>query len=99
MHSMRFIACAALTLALGHAVGVGQGSLGPATNNKPPTDSVKVFPSADLRSMIDGDHAGRLLEGDDLFSLNLLHRKVEPATVHGDVVDLYWIQEGSATLE
>ena len=35
----------------------------------------------------------------ELYSLNLLHRTAEAATVHGEVVDLYIVQEGSATLE
>lgn len=68
-------------------------------DNRPPTDRVKVFTIADLQSKIAADQTGRLLEGLELYSLNLLHRSVEPATVHGDLADLYFVQQGSGTLE
>ena len=90
------VGCAVLSA--GIAV-VGQTAFGPTADNKPPTDHVKVFSLAELQSSINGDQTGRLLEGEELFSLNLLHRKTEPATVHGDLVDLYIVQEGSGTLE
>jgi len=100
MRLIKMFCCASVGVVLGGAVvAVGQNTLAPPTDNKPPTDSVKVFTFADLQSRIKGAQAGRLLEGQELFSLNLLHRTAEPATVHGDLVDLYWIQEGSATLE
>lgn len=78
---------------------LGQRAPGPAADNTPPTDRPWVLTLAELHSKITADKAGRLLEGLELFSLNLLHRSVEPATVHGELADLYFIQEGSATLE
>jgi hypothetical protein len=97
MRPIRMFCYASVAVVLGGVVAVGQNTLAPTTDNKPPTDSVKVFTFADLQSKIKGAQTGRLLEGQELFSLNLLHRTAEPATVHGDLVDLYWIQEGSAT--
>lgn len=71
----------------------------PDQDNAPPTDEVRVFKYAGLQSAIKGEMTGRLLEGNELFSLNLLHRTGEPPTIHGSVVDLYVILEGSAVLE
>lgn len=99
MRLLTILLSTGVTVALGGVVAVGQNTLSPGTNNKPPTDSVKVFALADLQATIKGNQTGRLLEGQELFSLNLLHRTGEPPTVHGDVVDLYIVQEGSATLE
>jgi mannose-6-phosphate isomerase-like protein (cupin superfamily) len=99
MRPIRMFYYASVAVVLGGAVVIGQNTPAPTTDNKPPTDTVKVFTFADLQSKIKENQPGRLLEGQELFSLNLLHRTAEPATVHGDVVDLYWIQEGSATLE
>jgi mannose-6-phosphate isomerase-like protein (cupin superfamily) len=99
MRLIKILLYAGFAVALGVVAAVAQNTFGPSTDNTPPTDSVKIFALADLQSKIKGDQAGRLLEGQELFSLNLLHRTTEPATVHGDVVDLYIVQEGSATLE
>jgi len=96
---VRIVLYTGFAVALGGAVTVGQGAFGQTATNKPPTDSAMIFTLADLQSKMKRDQTGRLLEGLDLFSLNLLHRTAEPATVHGNVVDLYIVQEGSATLE
>ena len=68
-------------------------------DNAPPTTGVRIFKSANLQASIQGEKLGRLLEGKDLFSLNLLHRKGEEPTIHGSVVDLYFVQKGKAVLE
>jgi|SRR5476649_644396 len=99
MRVFRIVLYAGLAGALGAVAAGSQSAFGPAAGNEPPTDSARVFSLSDLQSKIKGDQAGRLLEGHELFSLNLLHRTVEPTTVHGDLVDLYIVQEGSATLE
>jgi hypothetical protein len=99
MRIVRMLVSACFAIALSGVAALGQSASAVTTDNKPPVDRVKTFTFADLQARINGDQAGRLLEGQALFSLNLLHRTAEPATVHGDVVDLYWVQEGSATLE
>ncbi len=71
----------------------------PGEDNVPPTTDVRIFKSADIQSSIEGEKLGRLLEGKDLFSLNLLHRTGEEVTIHGTVVDLYFVQKGKAVLE
>lgn len=99
MRLMRIVLYTGFAAALGGAVAVGQGAFSPSAGNEPPTDSARIFTLAELQSKIQGGQTGRLLEGHELFSLNLLHRTAEPATVHGDLVDLYIVQEGSAALE
>ena len=94
MRMIRIFLYCGVTVALCGVVAIGQSA-----GNQPPTDGPVIFSLADLQSKIKGNQPGRLLEGMELYSLNLLHRTAEAATVHRDVVDLYIVQEGSATLE
>ena len=94
MRMIQILVCGGVAVALCGAVIVGQG-----TGNEPPSDRATIFTLADLRSQIREDQANRLLEGHELFSLNLLHRSASAATVHAEVADLYIVQAGSATLE
>jgi len=84
-------------------VVIGQGQVDrpfvPDKDNIPPTTDVRIFNAAGLQGAIKANQTGRILEGNELYSLNLLHRTGEDVTVHGSVVDLYFIQEGSALLE
>lgn len=96
LRGCRLLIASVVVGALSGVVTMGQNG---QADNRPPTTDIEVFTVSDLQSRIKGDQASRLLEGLDLFSLNLLHRTSEPATVHGSVVDLYIVQEGSAVLE
>lgn len=99
MRTFRSLVYAGVLSALCGVVAIGQGGSGQSAGNQPPPDRVTIFTLGDLQARIKTDGTGRLLEGHELFSLNLLHRTAEAATVHRDVVDLYIVQEGSATLE
>ena len=101
MHWTRIVLYCGVAVALGGAVAFGQidRPFTPDKDNVPPTTTVRIFKSADIQSAIEGERLGRLLEGKDLFSLNLLHRKGEEPTIHGSVVDLYFVQKGKAVLE
>jgi AraC-like ligand binding domain len=92
-------AVAALLLTSGVAFAQVDRPFVPDEDNAPPTRDVRIFKADNIKAAIDGDKTGRLLEGDELFSLNLLHRTGEEPTIHGSVVDLYFIQKGSAILE
>jgi hypothetical protein len=103
MRVMKIVLSGAVAVALCGLVVSGQmkvdRSFVPDKDNVPPKTDVRVFKSADIQSSIQGERLGRLLEGNDLFSLNLLHRKGEEPTIHGSVVDMYFIQKGKAVLE
>lgn len=102
MRLMNAIVTAVLVLTLFGAVR-GDQAPSPGKNtivdNVPPTDRIKVWHDADIQTMIKKSETARLLEGGDLYSLNLLHRTTEPATIHKVVADLYFIQEGTGTIE
>lgn len=103
MQLTRVVIYSGVAVALSSLVAIGQGKADrpfvPDEDNVPPTTDVRVFKSANIQSSIQGEKLGRLLEGKDLFSLNLLHRKGEEPTIHGSVVDLYFVQKGKAVLE
>jgi len=102
MRLIRVFLYGGVAVALLGTVAVGQMRVDRAwsvDDNKPPTTDVRVFRSANLQASMQGEKLGRLLEGNDLFSLNLLHRKGEEPTIHGSVVDLYFVQKGKAVLE
>ena len=103
MQLVRVVLCSCVAFALGSLVTMGQGKADrafvPDEDNVPPTTDVRIFKAKDIQAAIAGDKTGRLLEGKELFSLNLLHRTGEEVTIHGSVVDTYFIQKGSATLE
>ena len=102
MRVMKLVLCGAAAVGLFGAGAVAQLKVDRAwsvEDNKPPTTDVRIFKSANLQASIKEEKLGRLLEGNDLFSLNLLHRKGEEPTIHGSVVDLYFVQKGKAVLE
>jgi hypothetical protein len=103
MRLIRFVLYGGVAVTFCGVVAFGQRQVDrpfvPGEDNVPPTTDVRIFKSANIQSSIQGEKLGRLLEGKDLFSLNLLHRKGEEPTIHGSVVDLYFVQKGKAVLE
>jgi mannose-6-phosphate isomerase-like protein (cupin superfamily) len=92
--------CGICTLLLFARVTDGQMAIRQA-----PTDKAAFFTLANIESesraiQTKQPSTVRLLEGGEAFSVNILHRAgAEPATVHGNLADLYVVREGSGTLE
>ncbi len=86
-------------MALQVNIGWGQAPMPlAATDNEAVVLEVSDLQSA-LSALLGGEGSSqRLLEGGEIFSVTLLHRTAPTATVHGLLIDLYVIQEGSATL-
>ena len=102
MHVLKLVLYGVFAAALGGMVTYGQMKVDrpwSVEDNTPPRTDVRIFKSANLQASMQGEKLGRLLEGKDLFSLNLLHRKGEEPTIHATVADLYFIQKGKAVLE